>query len=188
MNARELQLGLLLLKENKLTKDQLKKALIKQGEIRRFGRHQRLGDVILKLGYLSQADIDDAAAIQETLAVPAADHTPLGLLLIERGLASPSMVYDTLLEQQLSEGLLGEILVQKGVVTADQLAPLLAFQVQERAESRARREAELAAAGLAGEDFRIFDAGGSDGDFPVEARGSVPAAGELNFGNSYLDD
>lgn len=167
MNARELQLGLLLLKENKLTKDQLKKALIKQGEIRRFGRHQRLGEVIVKLGFMTQEEIDGAAAIQETLAVPVADHTPLGLLLIERGLVSPSQVYDTLLEQQLSEGLLGEILVQKGVVTAEQLAPLLAFQVQERAESRARREAELAAAGLGGGEFRILDAGGTDEDWPA---------------------
>lgn len=163
MNARELQLGLLLLKEEKLTKDQLKKALIKQGEIRRFGRHQRLGEVIVRLGFLTQAQVDEAAVMQETLAVPVADHTPLGLLLIDRGLVSPSQVYDTLIEQQLSEGLLGEILVQKGIVTTDQLAPLLAFQVQERAEARARKEQELAAAGFTGGDaFEIFDAGGGD--------------------------
>lgn len=145
MNARELQLGLLLLKENRLTKDQLKKALIKQGEIRRFGRHQRLGEVIVRLGYLTQLEVDEAAIMQETLAVPAADHTPLGLLLIERGLVSPSTIYDTLIEQQLSEGLLGEILVQKGFVTTEQLAPLLAQQVQERAEARAARESNVGA-------------------------------------------
>lgn len=185
MNARELQLGLLLLKENKLTKDQLKKALIKQGEIRRFGRHQRLGEVIVKLGFLTPAEIDEAAGMQETLSVPAADHTPLGLLLIERGLVSPSQIYDTLLEQQMSEGLLGEILVQKGVVTTDQLAPLLAQQVKERAEARTRREAQ-GPAPRGG--YEILDAGGRP-DTNLEATRNVPASpGEMNFGGSYLDD
>ena len=162
MNARELQLGLLLLKEDRLSKDQLKKALIKQGEIRRFGRHKRLGEVIVMLGYMTQLEVDEAAIMQETLAVPLADHTPLGLLLIERGLVSPSVIYDTLMEQQLSEGLLGEILVQKGVVTAEQLAPLLAQQVQERAEARARQGQGPAAAdaGAQEEAFQIFDMGG----------------------------
>jgi hypothetical protein len=191
MNARELQLGLLLLKENLLTRDQLKKALIKQGEIRRFGRHQRLGDVIVKLGLLTQQAIDEAATMQETLAVPAADHTPLGLLLIDRGLLPPSKVYDTLLEQQLSEGRLGEILVQMGMVTEAQLAPLLAQQEQERAEARAKRAADLTAAGHGGRsDFQILDAGGGDAAMSIEATGHVPASPDraVNLGGSYLDD
>ena len=133
MNARELQLGLLLLKEGKLTKDQLKKALIKQGEIRRFGRHQRLGEVIVKLGLLSQAEIVACADMQERISAPVGDHTPLGLLMIERGIASPSKIYDTLVEQQFSEGMLGEIMLEKGMLTRDQLEELLRHQAAERA-------------------------------------------------------
>lgn len=133
MNAKELQLGLLLLKEGKLTKDQLKKALIKQGEIRRFGRHQRLGDVIVKLGLLNQADIDEAADMQERISAPDAEFTPLGILMIERGIASPSKVYETLVEQQFAEGMLGEIMLEKGMLTRDQLEEMLAYQAEERA-------------------------------------------------------
>lgn len=132
MNAKELQLGILLLKEGKLDKDQLKKALIKQGEIRRFGRHQRLGEVIVKLGYLSQPEIDEYADMQERISAPAGNHTPLGMLMIERGIASPSKVYETLVEQQFAEGMLGEIMLEKGLLTRDQLDALLAHQEAEK--------------------------------------------------------
>lgn len=132
MNARELQLGLLLIREGLITRDELKKALIKQGEIRRFGRHQRLGEVIVKLGYLAQEDIDGFAEVQEALAAPDHGHTPLGHLLIDRGLASPSQIFTLLGEQQFAEHKLGELLVNKGVITQEQLEELLADQAAER--------------------------------------------------------
>lgn len=194
MNSKELLFGLILVKEAKLTKDQLKKALLKQGEIRRFGRHQRLGEVIVKLGFLTQEELDAVAEMQATLLNHGADHTPLGLLLIESGLVQPSQVYDALVERQFREHRLGELLIEKGLVTEAQLTPLLAQQEAEREAARAARIAagmpvEEAAPALA-DDFVIFDAGGDDVPMASGAIAAVPATpaeGDLLF-KSYLDD
>jgi hypothetical protein len=191
MNSKEMMLGLLLVMEEKLTRDQLKKALLKQGEIRRFGRHQRLGEVIVKLGYMAQDEIDAVVDVQNTLLAHGADHTPLGLLIIEHGLASPSKVYDALMERQFKESRLGELLIEKGLVTEAQLAPLLAQQEQERAAAAAARaergEPELPAAG--GDDFVIFDAGGSDlAPLHLDTFAAVPQAPSDGMFKSYLED
>jgi hypothetical protein len=192
MNSKELMLGLILVKEGKLTRDQLKRALLKQGEIRRFGRHQRLGEVIVKLGYMDQDAIDAVVEVQNTLMAHGADHTPLGLLIIEHGLCSPGKVYDALMERQFKESRLGELLIEKGLVTADQLVPLLAQQEQEReAAARARAErGEPEMAPLPDDDFVIFDAGGQDlAPLQVDTFAAVPkAAPGGDFSKSYLDD
>lgn len=194
MNSKELLLGLILVKEGRLSKDQLKRALLKQGEVRRFGRHQRLGEVIVKLGFLTQEDLDSVLALQSALLVHGADHTPLGLLLIEHGLLQPSQVYDALTERQFSESRLGELLVEKGLVTPEQLVPLLDHQQTEREAARqARIDAGLPADVPQAPDheFVIFDAGGSDDQaLAVETTVTVPSAppdGDLLF-KSYLDD
>lgn len=164
MQKTELTLGLILLKEGKITKDQLKKALLKQGEIRRFGRYQRLGEVIARLGFLSEEEVAQAVEIQSTLSVQGASNTLLGLLLVEAGLLTPSQVFDALVEQQLSEKRLGQILQEKGILTEEQLAPLLARQAEERVAAEARLQEEMRTSGLISEDddFVIFDMGGDE--------------------------
>lgn len=170
MSSNELTLGLILLKEGKISKDLLKKALLKQGEIRRFGRHQRLGEVIARMGMLSETEVEQAAEIQSTLVVPTTRHTALGLLLIDAGLITPSQVYQALVEQQFSEKRLGEILIEQGVLSEAQLAPLLAKQAEERQQAELALQEELRASGLIEDDeeFVIFDMGGSDEDGPFE--------------------
>lgn len=157
MNSKDLMLGVLLVKEKMLTKDQLKKVLLKQGEIRRFGRHQLIGEVITRLGFMDEPAVAAAIEMQEKLNMQAADHTPLGLLLIDRGLINPSQIFDALVEQQFSETRLGEMLIAKGMVTEEQLLPLLAIQATER-----RTAAEVRAnAPPPKSEFLILDAGGS---------------------------
>lgn len=188
MNSKEMMLGLILVKEEKLTRDQLKKALLKQGEIRRFGRHQRLGEVIVKLGYMAQDEIDAVVEVQNTLLAHGADHTPLGLLIIEHGLASPSKVYDALMERQFREGRLGELLIEKGLVTEAQLAPLLAQQQQERASAAAMR-LERGEPEPSADDFVIFDAGGADAaPLQLDTFAAVPKAPADGMFKSYLED
>jgi hypothetical protein len=189
MNSKELMLGLILVKEGQLSRDQLKKALLKQGEIRRFGRHQRLGEVIVKLGYMAQDEIDAVVDVQNTLMQHGADHTPLGLLIIEHGLCSPGKVYDALMERQFRENRLGELLIEKGLVTEAQLAPLLAQQEQERAAAAAARAArgEPEAPPPAEDEFVIFDAGGEDpAALQVNTFAAAPQ-GDFQF-KSYLEE
>jgi hypothetical protein len=164
MSANELTLGLILLKEGKVTKDQLKKALLKQGEIRRFGRVQRLGEVMAKLGFVPEEDIEAAATMQESLLVPSASHTALGLMLIEAGLLTPSQVYQALIEQQGSDKRLGEILIEMGVLSETQLEPLLAKQAEQRERAEATLQAEMKASGLlqGEDDFVLFDFGAEE--------------------------
>ena len=163
MQKNELTLGLLLLKEGRITKDQLKKALLKQGEIRRFGRHQKLGEVIAKLGFLTEEEVAHAIEIQSALIVQGSSHTLLGLLLVESGMLTPSQVFDALVEQQFSEKRLGQILQEKGILTEAQLEPLLAKQAAERQVAEERLAAELKDAGMNDEeDFVIFDFGGDE--------------------------
>ena len=176
MSMNELTLGLILLKEGKLTKDQLKRSLLKQGEIRRFGRHQKLGEVIAKLGFLAEDEVNAALEMQSTLLVQGATHTVLGLMLIEAGLLTPSQVFDALVEQTMTEKRLGDILKDKGFLTEEQLAPFLARQLTERAEAEARLQEELKTSGLSGgdDDFIIFDMGGDDTaeELPAETASS----------------
>lgn len=182
MSENQLTLGLLLLKEGMISKDQLKKALLKQGEIRRFGRYQRLGEVISKLGILPEGEVQRAVEIQETIAVPNATHTALGLMMIEAGLLTPSQVFNALVEQQFTEKRLGEILVEKGVITQEQMNPFLAKQAEARRAAEEALQDELKEQGLIDddEDFVIFDMGGDDETLveamPVE--GIVPAAAD----------
>jgi hypothetical protein len=167
MQKQELTLGLILLKEGKISKDQLKRALLKQGEIRRFGRYQRLGEVIARLGFLSEDQVAEAVEIQSTLTVQGAHNTLLGLLLVEAGLLTPSQVFEALMEQQTSEKRLGQILQERGVLTEEQLAPLLAKQAEERHAAEARLQEEMKSSGLIGgddDDFVIFDFGSDEAE------------------------
>lgn len=170
MKKTELTLGLILLKEGRITKDQLKKALLKQGEIRRFGRYQKLGEVIAKLGFMSEDEIAQVVEMQSVLSVQGANQTVLGLLLIEAGLLAPSQVFDALIEQQSTEKRLGEILQEKGILNEEQLAPLLAKQTEERLAAEARLQAEMKASGMISDEdeFVIFDFGGDDEGAEVE--------------------
>jgi hypothetical protein len=169
MSANELTLGLILLKEGKITKDQLKKALLKQGEIRRFGRAKRLGEVVATLGFLPEEEVEAAAQLQESLLIPSARHTALGLLLIEAGLLTPSQVYQALIEQQGSDKRLGEILIEQGVLTEAQLQPLLAKQAEERSRAEEALQTEMKASGLIQEEdeFVLFDFGSDEMEAPA---------------------
>lgn len=180
MTSQELTLGLILLKEGKITKDQLRKALLKQGEIRRFGRVQRLGEVLAKLGIVPEEDVRYALDLQEQLLVPQAGYTALGLMLIEAGLLSPSQVYNALIEQQGTDKRLGEILVAQGVLNEAQLEPILSRQAEDRATADQALQEEMRSSGLLGadDDFVIFDMGGRDEDVP-------PIAEELGAQGSH---
>lgn len=163
MSANDLTLGLILLKEGKLNKDQLKKVLLKQGELRRFGRYQRFGEVLAKLEFLPEEEIQAALEMQELLLVPTTGHTALGLMLIATGLLSPSQVVSALQEQQGNEKRLGEILIAQGVLTESQLEPLLAKQLEDRDAAQAALKLEMRSSGLLTDEdeeaFVVFDMG-----------------------------
>ena len=54
---------------------------------------------------------------------------PLGELIVERGLITQEQLEDALLEQKITRKRLGTILVDRGIVTADQLTNSLVDQM-----------------------------------------------------------
>lgn len=129
--AQSFLLGLLALREGLVDRLQLQKALLKQGELRRFGRHARFGEVLLRMGYVDEATLDHFLAVREALVNHGLARAPLGLRVVLHGMATPSQVLEALDEREHSPLRLGEILVNRGLITPAQLEQLLQEQASE---------------------------------------------------------
>ena len=138
------QLGTLLVDEGLLTQPQLEVAVVEQ---RRTGR--LLGQILVDFGYVSGFELARALAAQHGVDVrptrdgpdgqatepgnhaggqPSDRWQPLGKLLVERGLVSQDDLAQAVAEQRRSGGRLGEILVEHGCLSGPQLARALAVQ------------------------------------------------------------
>jgi hypothetical protein len=96
---------------------------------------ERLGEVLVRLKILDEAQIRAALAVQEHLAslesalkTAAGERDKLGLLLCKGGYLSEETLDDLLALQRATGEKIGEILVRVGIITTDQLAALLSFQ------------------------------------------------------------
>lgn len=132
--ARSFLLGLLALREGLLDRDQLQKALLKQGELRRFGRHARLGEVFVRLGYLDEERLAEFLAVRSALVDHGLSRAPLGLRVVMHGWATPTQVLAALEAREAQGQRLGELMVQRGWLTPAQLEALLAEQAAEEAQ------------------------------------------------------
>lgn len=145
------QLGELLVDQELLTDDELEQALLEQA---RSGR--LLGQIIVDGGYVSafslarvlseqhgiqvrQAEeetqpatvklaLADPPEFGESASAPEPAWRPLGELLLERGLLTAEQLIGALDEQRERHARLGEILVSQGLISGTQLTQLLAEQ------------------------------------------------------------
>lgn len=104
-------LGSLLLMTGKVTPEQLDFALEQQkitGE--------KLGNILVKMGLLSESQVDSVVRFQQQQELGATEATPLrlGEILISSGYITRLQLTDALLKQQLSQKKLGEVLVEEG--------------------------------------------------------------------------
>ncbi|MHB8109883.1 MAG: GspE/PulE/PilB domain-containing protein [Syntrophorhabdaceae bacterium] len=88
-------------------------------------REMRLGELLVKLGYLDQKQVEEALAYRDQQKI----YAPLGEVLKERGLISSKQLRDILFKYR-KEILLGELLLKLGAITADQLYEALREQKQ----------------------------------------------------------
>jgi hypothetical protein len=146
--ARSFLLGLLALREGLLDRDQLQKALLKQGELRRFGRHARLGEVFVRLGYLDEARLAEFLELRAALLDHGLSRVPLGLRVVMQGWATPSQVLEALEAREAQGVRLGELMVQRGWITPAQLEALLAEQAADHGDDPADEGARWLAQAL----------------------------------------
>jgi type IV pilus assembly protein PilB len=98
----------------------------------------------------------EAASLPQPLPVGLAtsgQRLPLGTMLLETGALTPEQLEVALAEKETTGRLLGEILVERGIVTSRALAEALAAQAQLPFAELARLEIDSTAAGLLPEKF-----------------------------------
>ncbi|PKL74625.1 MAG: hypothetical protein CVV27_19535 [Candidatus Melainabacteria bacterium HGW-Melainabacteria-1] len=125
-------LGELLLQANRVTPDQLEKALLAQHQSQGY-----LGDILISQGVLSEDELEDLLAAQLLLACGhgATDAQPvykrLGEILVETHQLTPAQLEQAISEQSLQGNRkLGDILVEKGLLPIKELLRALRLQTR----------------------------------------------------------
>jgi hypothetical protein len=175
------QLGELLVDQQLLTENELEQALREQARTGRL-----LGQIIVDRGYLSAFSLarvlseqhgvqvrsaeEEPASVKLALADPpefgepatAPETTlrPLGGLLIDKGILTAEQLIQALDEQRETHGRLGEILVSRGLLSGTQLAQVLAEQHGVELEP-SERELETAVMPASAEEpmYKVFEVG-----------------------------
>jgi cellulose synthase/poly-beta-1,6-N-acetylglucosamine synthase-like glycosyltransferase len=112
------KLGQQLLNEGVINPTQLESALEFQKQ-----HGGRLGDILITLGFLSQADF-------EKLIIPKRRKLPLGQMLVNEGAIDESQLEQALEYQKKSGGSLGDIIITLGMAAPDIVYRCLATQSQ----------------------------------------------------------
>jgi type IV pilus assembly protein PilB len=114
------KLGEILIAQNLITSRQLAQGL---EEHRRTG--VSLGTVLVNLGHISQDDLTGVLGEQIQLK----QRKPLGEILVEHGLMSPTQVEEGLAEQKRTGDQLGKCITRLGLLTEERLVGVLAAQM-----------------------------------------------------------
>lgn len=121
-------LALILKGEGLVSEDHLQRALRVWNARRMEAKRIPFGQVILSLGLLSLEKMAPCISLQRKLAKPPGGAKPLGLLILENGLAKPSQLLLALEAQAAHGQRLGELLVAQGLIKKPQVDALLFFQ------------------------------------------------------------
>ena len=109
---------------------------LQSGLARQRLQNRKLGELIVELGMLDEADLDAVLAIQNDLRAGRAEevaalvNSRLGAILVASNCVSHAQLERALMELESSEDQLGEILVRHGVLSSAQLSGALVFQKQ----------------------------------------------------------
>jgi hypothetical protein len=124
-------MGLILLREHRLTPGQVSGLMAEQRALRRRGRVMDLCDLAVTFKYLTPEEAWAAQALHAGLATAPNRPKPLGRLLLEAGLVTPSQLIEALQEQTQTRELLGRILIRQGHLTETLLQMFLTLQQSE---------------------------------------------------------
>lgn len=158
-------LGELLLDARRITPEQLEQALLEQ---RKTG--ERLGEILVCRGLLTDAERDAALAFQKTQGEASSSKLCLGEILVATGQITREQLDRALARQRETRKRIGEILVEAGQVHPHQVERGLKIQ---RKIATAALVAMLAMAGTAGAGEVPSPGGSGSAKITVTAR--IPA-------------
>jgi hypothetical protein len=115
-----------------LNKVQLLAVEAAQKEARSNGEVIAFGDMCVRKGFLTPAQLAEALEIQRSIAVSPDSPKRLGLYLLEVGVITPAQLCSALNAQNTTGLPLGQILVQEGSIEASLLETVLLLQRQDR--------------------------------------------------------
>lgn len=125
-------LGLIMLREGLLDEASLASATAAWESARQEGRYVPFGQVVLAQGLCTPAELSPYLALQRKLASAPGRGKPLGHLLIENAVLTPTQVAIALRIQRSTGKRLGDLLIEEEVLRRPQLEVLLRFQARER--------------------------------------------------------
>lgn len=121
-------LGLIMLREGMIDERALQVCVTRWTQHRDAGRVVPFGEVVVELGFCTPAELRPFLALQRKLAAAPGERKPLGHLLIENALLTPTQVVIALKLQRATGQRLGELLVTESLLREPQLEVLLRFQ------------------------------------------------------------
>jgi hypothetical protein len=125
-------LGMVLEGEHLLNKVQILAIAAAQKDHAARGESVPFGEMAVKLGMLTQVQLDTALSVQRDIAVALDSPKRLGFYLLEAGVVTPTQVRDALRVQRESAIPLGQVLVQTGAIDQSLLETMLQIQRMER--------------------------------------------------------
>jgi len=128
MKPKKPLLGLIMLREGMLDEAMLSEAVARWTAHREEGRIVPFGQVVVELGYCDASELPPFLALQRKLAAAPGSQKPLGHLLIENALLTPTQVVLALRLQRSTGQQLGQLLVSEELIREPQLEVLLRFQ------------------------------------------------------------
>lgn len=123
-------LGTILLREGVIDQNQYARALELWQEHRETGHPVPFGQVALALGMCTPAELSPCLRLQRKLATAPTRKKPLGHLLIENAVLTPTQVALALRLQKATGKPLGELLIAEEVLREPQLEVLLRLQAR----------------------------------------------------------
>jgi hypothetical protein len=129
--ARKPLLGLIMLREGLIDEATLGLAVAAWDARRRESGYVPFGRVVVELGICDAETLGPYLDLQRKLAVAPGCRKPLGHLLIENAVLTPTQVAIALQLQRATGKPLGALLVEEEVLREPQLEVLLRFQARE---------------------------------------------------------
>jgi hypothetical protein len=125
-------IGSVLVKEKLVTNEQLEAALVRQTQLKAAGKIVPVGQVLIDMKVVSEAQIRRCLQIQQEVSVLKSETEKLGVKLLEANLITPSQLQAGLADHRAGGKRLGECLVARGFIAEATLERFIRTQAIQR--------------------------------------------------------
>lgn len=132
-------IGTVLVKEGLITQDQLDRGLARQRQLKAAGKIVPLGQILIDMKAVTEANIRRCLQIQNEIAVLKSETNKLGMQLLEANLITPTQLQVGLADHRATGTRLGEVLVARGFIAEAALERFIRAQALKRLPGPPRR-------------------------------------------------